>query len=35
MLVDILIKKPDDCLEFMIQWLEKRKDFLKPSSQRQ
>lgn len=29
MLIDLLIKKPAHSLEFMIEWLEKRKDFLK------
>jgi hypothetical protein len=29
MLIDLLIKKPTNSIEFMIEWLEKRKDFLK------
>ena len=29
MMIDILIKKPNDPLDFMIDWLETRKEFLK------
>lgn len=28
LLIDLLIKKPEDSLEFMIEWLDKRKKFL-------
>lgn len=29
LLIDILIKKPKDCVEFMIGWLDKRQESLR------